>query len=178
MSKSPLFALPAELRNKIYEYALIDQDPIPLYFTHRADRITQSCPGPALLQVCHQIRFEATAMYYTNNTFTIKPWNLLRCEPVLEAWLRAIGPETRKFVSTVRMEHLGTELPRIDTEGQWKKCLKRLRKRLARIKGLVEGIDVQVLNQNPRVLLYDWDDEEEEEEEEVQEEKREVWMTL
>lgn len=163
MSKSHLLALPAELRNKIYEHALIDPQCVRRHFTHLADPMAKSCPGPALLQTCRQIRAEATELYYSNNTFIIKAWHApqMECEPVLEAWLRAIGPETRKFIKVVRVEHWVQKLPHIMTEGQWEDCLRMLRVRLIPIAELIEGIELQMLNRSPAAKVREFEEDEE-----------------
>ncbi|UJO21944.1 uncharacterized protein CLAFUR5_09259 [Fulvia fulva] len=54
--------LPAELRNKIYEYALIEDNEISITPTYQL---------PPLLRTCHQIRGEATLMYWGCNTFGV-----------------------------------------------------------------------------------------------------------
>ena len=59
---SRLLSLPAELRNNIYWFALVSSTPVVASTGRR-----QSCA--ALLRTCHQIRDEATQIFYTNNTF-------------------------------------------------------------------------------------------------------------
>lgn len=60
-SHSQLLSLPAELRNRIYEYALIEENEIA---------ITADLHVPALLQTSRQIRREARSLYFEKNTFT------------------------------------------------------------------------------------------------------------
>ena len=63
---NPLLDLPPEMRNEIYRAALT-------IGTERYDEGNLICFGdyktPALLQVCHQIRDEASGIYYGENTF-------------------------------------------------------------------------------------------------------------
>ena len=56
--------LPGEIRNHIYQAALVETDEIV---------ITKKGPSqPALLRVCRQIRREARGIYYTANKFAVK----------------------------------------------------------------------------------------------------------
>ncbi|KAF2167339.1 hypothetical protein M409DRAFT_22149 [Zasmidium cellare ATCC 36951] len=61
--KNHLLGLPAELRNAIYGYALVKQEPVKVYA-----RTTQQ---PALLQVSRQMRDEASSIYYQDNEFEL-----------------------------------------------------------------------------------------------------------
>lgn len=56
-----LLRLPAELRNRVWELALIDTHPIVVDQSNYRQ--------PALLRTCSQIRNEAAAIYYEQNTF-------------------------------------------------------------------------------------------------------------
>ncbi|KAK4890307.1 hypothetical protein LTR27_010950 [Elasticomyces elasticus] len=66
---SALLNLPAELRNKIWEEALISKKG-PITINKR------TWEQPLLLRSCKQIRKEAGPMYYTLNTFAIAHTNL------------------------------------------------------------------------------------------------------
>lgn len=59
-SVSRLLALPAELRNKIYHFSLVDEDEI---------FITSELKPPSLLSTCRQVRNEALQIYYFANSF-------------------------------------------------------------------------------------------------------------
>ncbi|KAK5684304.1 hypothetical protein LTS10_004171 [Elasticomyces elasticus] len=59
-----LLDLPPELRNAIYEYVLVIEQPITITKT---SKWTQ----PGLLRVCKQIRHEAASLYYNTNKFRI-----------------------------------------------------------------------------------------------------------
>ncbi|SMQ53608.1 unnamed protein product [Zymoseptoria tritici ST99CH_3D1] len=60
---SLFFTLSAELRNRIYRYALY-RAPLNLPIAYE--------PLPALLATCRQIRSEATALYFFLNVFTLE----------------------------------------------------------------------------------------------------------
>lgn len=60
--QSRLLALPAELRNNIYTFALVNTEPVD---------IDSSCNEPGLLLVNRQIRAEARKIYYTSNQFFV-----------------------------------------------------------------------------------------------------------
>lgn len=78
-----LLELPAELRNKIYEYALYAKEKIA---------VTTSLTEPSLLETCHMIRKEARSMWYTSNNFTI---NIVDLDFTLErSWTRHVKAST------------------------------------------------------------------------------------
>ena len=67
----PLLGLPAELRIKIYEYTLIEDEPI---YLNRRDSFSKQAARPvvgepALLAVNHQLRNEAAGVYYGAHYF-------------------------------------------------------------------------------------------------------------
>lgn len=69
--KSPLLSLPPEMRNRIYRFALVEEDDI---------EIPSGGPFPSdppLLRTCSQIRGEAISIFYLENTFsfTIEDFN-------------------------------------------------------------------------------------------------------
>lgn len=59
MDNSSFNELPAEIRNEIYAYALFEQDGVEIH------------SEPALLQTCHQIRGEASLMFWAINRFEV-----------------------------------------------------------------------------------------------------------
>jgi hypothetical protein len=64
-----LFAIPAELRNRIYRYAMIQDGDLT---------VTPRGPSePALLRTCYVVRDEACSIYYGENQFLlhIEDWN-------------------------------------------------------------------------------------------------------
>lgn len=62
-SSNPLLGLPAELRNRIYRFALIKPKSIDI------DKIKWPTHQPALLKTCKQIRREALGLFYFENRF-------------------------------------------------------------------------------------------------------------
>ena len=58
-----LLELPAELRNQIYRYAVVEQD-----WVHLNDHNSSEA---AVLQTCRQIRSEAGPIYYGENVFAV-----------------------------------------------------------------------------------------------------------
>ncbi|KAK5257078.1 hypothetical protein LTR16_001669 [Cryomyces antarcticus] len=93
----PFLKLPAELRNRIYEDALLFRAPRALHDIVRdhardsGDEPSQTvlCQ-PALTRVCKQIREESLPVYYGLNEFSAE---LLACKPRhnASAWLARIG---------------------------------------------------------------------------------------
>ena len=83
MSKSPLLSLPAELRNRIWEYAVQQPQPIEIARRSISYKLSMSrCMKKpeelrvaALVKVCHQTHNECSQMLYALNTFlfTIHP---------------------------------------------------------------------------------------------------------
>lgn len=63
-TKRSLLTLPAEMRNNIYRFALVeDAQPIPIPIgTHPPNQ-------PSLLNTCRQIRHEAAGIYFEENSF-------------------------------------------------------------------------------------------------------------
>lgn len=77
MQNSPLLALPGELRNAIWRYALVEEDAVVI----RPDAIHRPRP---LLAVCKQIREEAVGIYFAENTF--------RCDCQIKGVIRMSEP--------------------------------------------------------------------------------------
>ena len=64
-SSCHLLVLPRELRDEIYEYVVVEEKPINF-----DSRFNRPCPNqPGILGVCHQIRTEASPLYYDLNSF-------------------------------------------------------------------------------------------------------------
>lgn len=104
-----LLALPAELWNRIYGFALVEDEPITVSETYWVRRTkasgkrvkrgkTQPIKEPGLLRTCQQVHVEAVAMYYGLNTFTDE------MTLYLAAWLDAIGKEKTAMVKTVLVD--------------------------------------------------------------------------
>ena len=62
MQSPSLLSLPAELRNRIYEYALAEQ---------RSIKITPGLRTPALLRASSQLRREARPIWFEVNSFRL-----------------------------------------------------------------------------------------------------------
>lgn len=79
---SRLLALPAEMRNEIYEWALTAPQDGEI-------DITADWEPPGLLATCRQIRHEALGMYFLDNTFV---FNIQNCDGSLHtSWLSEFG---------------------------------------------------------------------------------------
>ncbi|KAK3630330.1 hypothetical protein LTR56_017506 [Elasticomyces elasticus] len=76
----PLFRLPAELRNEIYEMVLLQRNPVHSLQVNRDLRV------PALLQVSRQVRHETLKIWFEGNGFyyTVRDCNA----GVMVAWER------------------------------------------------------------------------------------------
>ncbi|KAK3686284.1 hypothetical protein LTR37_019967 [Vermiconidia calcicola] len=116
-SKSMLQALPPEIRNRIFNYAL--QEDRQLYFTtswhkhiHKvnhskcrsgpwcrnlAKEIMRLLKQPALTRTSKEIRAETLLVYYDNLTLLV-PFEAAPFRDVMLKWLKSIGPESRKNV--------------------------------------------------------------------------------
>lgn len=97
--------LPAELRNSIYELALVDRtNEAPISIIKRHGRSQDGSHGPrALLEVSQQVRKETLPIYYGGNSFSIhtteEDWELY-------VWLHAVGPDALRC-----LQHLDIRAP-------------------------------------------------------------------
>lgn len=91
---SALLELPAELRNRTYRYAMTSDEAVEV----EGEAIISSTK---LLQVCHQIREEATSIFYAENAFTVTCVDF-NIAPIL-CWFFAIR---QKNVSTISKIHI------------------------------------------------------------------------
>ena len=91
--RSRLLQLPKELQSNIWEYALIEQDPIPFFTTgspHTPGNSRRSCPKtlrwyiPPLLQTCRTCRIEGLPVFYASNLF------ILEHEPIFDDYDQAL----------------------------------------------------------------------------------------
>lgn len=86
--KPSLLGLPAELRNEIYRYALVEGE------------ITIGLAGlvqPGILRTCQQMRCEASGIYYQENNFTITIINLRSLVPARH-WLINAGLDEHRIL--------------------------------------------------------------------------------
>ena len=131
MDSSLLSTLPPEIRNAIYFEVLVisEQSTTHIYGgvssnTSSEDRWS-SCydprawNAPALLQVCQQIRNEASPIYYGMNSFRFMdddgghPEELHRA---LVAWLVLIGSKRRSYVRKIRLENTSYFIEEVDEQ--------------------------------------------------------------
>lgn len=101
-----LLKLPPELRNYIYELALVEPYTMDLEAEDVAGRIAEVVLQPDLTRTCKQIRQEALPIFYGRNTFEIyvcSDWPGEHAEPflVLPRWLHLIGAANRQTVQRV-----------------------------------------------------------------------------
>ena len=109
MKESGLLALPAELRNEIYELVLDSSSDVPIYRVHPADTSYRRCPAPPLLQTCHKLRAEASAIFYGRNRFEIKTWNSVDSIVTLQMWVEGLRVEDWGLVKRVNLQYVGAD---------------------------------------------------------------------
>lgn len=110
---APFLRLPAELRNRIYEDALVEKEPKRITVCSRPQshtylKLTRWSP-PGLLQTCSHIRNEASATYYGSNIFIFRESGRDALTEITElgAWLLALGEEQQAFVRHVQFYDQG-----------------------------------------------------------------------
>ena len=125
--------LPAELRNMIYEFALLEQDSVDICAAEEP---------PALLSTSLAISREATPIYYGANTFDA-PY-----QPDAARWLRTLSKRARSLLQSVRLVAESADFMRMGysdmTRSAWwfghvRRMLKRMQNRRAR-EGLKKGV--------------------------------------
>ncbi|KAK5688517.1 hypothetical protein LTS10_000495 [Elasticomyces elasticus] len=92
-----LLALPAELRERIYQLLVVSAHPITIHIPMKGPASNDcTIPEPELLFVNRQIRFEVLSVYYGNNTFqSFYP------QP-MTAWLERLSVEKISLLRKVR----------------------------------------------------------------------------
>lgn len=70
--------IPGEIRNLIYEYCLVEEDDIVIDDNNHSE--------PGLLRSCRQVREEASEIFYEDNDFFIRIWDL-ELKPRIGHWL-------------------------------------------------------------------------------------------
>jgi len=103
----PFLKLPPELRNTIYEMALVEPEPIALSDGPRGwvskDEARVRLSGARLLRTCREIRSEALSIYFCRNRFIIGVYNNGE-RKIASSWLRSIGPKCRARLEQVVVE--------------------------------------------------------------------------
>ncbi|KAK5120766.1 hypothetical protein LTR85_005832 [Meristemomyces frigidus] len=89
-----LRSIPRELRDLIYEYALLEPD----------DIIVPNKQKPALFGVCQQVRHEATPIYYAINTFRAFIFDDGQTCLIPFQWIRALEDNEAKAVTKLAIE--------------------------------------------------------------------------
>lgn len=107
MEETTLQTLPAELRNRIYELALVKDERIEvkLYFDRtRTDKVISRIANyPSLLQTCRQIREEASPIFYGQNVFEIGRCGDYANIAQLARWLGKLSPSDVTLLRDVRI---------------------------------------------------------------------------
>ncbi|KAK6428490.1 hypothetical protein LTR95_015362, partial [Oleoguttula sp. CCFEE 5521] len=102
MEASPFAKLSQELRDIIFEYALIDDEPISL---HLSGHSTPSFPN-ALLQTCRAMRDQAHVFYAGNTFLIVETWEDEDDEVSItaEAFFTALCPGHRAQVRQLTVD--------------------------------------------------------------------------
>jgi len=89
-----LLALPPELRNRIWTYALAPAKPFvlpdQLKFGTTGRAVSHHAQQPALAQTSYQLRSETLPMFYNLNTFTVHGSSARGCTQSARIWLAGI----------------------------------------------------------------------------------------
>ena len=95
---SPLLSLPAELRNRIYELAVVEPDLIKLMGFRGVGKFEIRVAQPALTRACRQLRRECLALFYEANIFLGECHSTCQAKATpeyIDQWVEAIGAENR-----------------------------------------------------------------------------------
>ncbi|KAI7609982.1 hypothetical protein KC343_g12100 [Hortaea werneckii] len=91
----PLLFLPPELRNRIYDFALLSESHLSIDGRHTALQLPPAI-SPGLLHTCKRIEREAAPIFYGRVTFWYEG------TPSFLKWLHAIGERRRKLLIKIR----------------------------------------------------------------------------
>ncbi|KAH6637917.1 hypothetical protein C7974DRAFT_150231 [Boeremia exigua] len=94
-TRSRLLSLPAELRNRIYEFVLRRTDDMRV--DEKLDMIGVSARFLAITETCRQIYTETHLLPFILNTFIID-FSLIR-------WLRALDVDQREAIASIEISH-------------------------------------------------------------------------
>ena len=107
-----LLDLPAELRNLIYHFAVVNEKPIKIIQDEWRGE-AEAPKQPALAMTCKQIRDEVLPVFYGANTFVYDPAGdiVQSCQRVTESWIQACEPYVnfiRSVGVTAHLEQAGS----------------------------------------------------------------------
>lgn len=91
-----LLTLPGELRNLIYGYVLEEDIHFCVHHMLHECFVRNQLKLPPLLQVCRQIRIEATSIWFSEAIFQYHSL------PQLERWLKSLLPAHRNLIRAIR----------------------------------------------------------------------------
>jgi len=149
-----LSRLPAELRNVIYELAVVELEPIILTsYNPHSEVSTRMWKAPGLLQTCAQIRAEASSVYYEMNTFNCGPQREFgEINEELCDWSVHIDSKQRRLVRTVQLDDSWYPADKIDEEVAF--CKRQLEKRDTALPNVRILLEVRA---NAAVVWYEAD---------------------
>ncbi|KAI6868055.1 hypothetical protein KC338_g4140 [Hortaea werneckii] len=155
MEASPFARLPAELRNRIWTYALSQPDGFFLGLRDGQYELSGKDHQIALIETCRQINAETTLLLYNVNKFTFSASTNGIAHiflPHVKDWLCNVGPTKASFIAEICFD-LG-QLPELPWKNPYSKSLRQvfdlvpdalstvpgLRKSLAALTANVHGI--------------------------------------
>ena len=122
-----LLGLPAELRNRIYTLALVNDETFDITERHRTnvDRVE-----PGLLATCRQVRDEALSIFYGGNTFAGAHGD----SKLVHAFLKHLPPAKLQLLKQVRRTIIDSRA--LWGGPEWPDDAKQLIRRCARAYGI------------------------------------------
>lgn len=96
--ESRLLQLPPEIRNRIYEAVLLKYEMVDIL---RGTRV------PPVLRTCHQIRYEASGIYYARTILVISAapaFSKTNFIGYICKWLKALRPMDRSAIRTIYLD--------------------------------------------------------------------------
>lgn len=135
MDESPLAKLPPELRNRIYELALRQENPVRLHWTiwpeekvHHMDATRSTPTILALTKTCRQIRQESNKLFYAVNRFIVDCRRMELCSTLMDVLVQQLGKDNVVLAESIVLDTYPTHshmLPRFfrwcDELNQWLK---------------------------------------------------------
>ncbi|EME42699.1 hypothetical protein DOTSEDRAFT_26254 [Dothistroma septosporum NZE10] len=117
---------PAEVRNRIYEFAFISEDKIKVQTLRQFEIedwfVVMADPMPTLLHLNRQVRQEVLSVHYGNNIFTAtfdRTWAVIcqdKTKPskTVSGWAATIGPQQVAVLSKLEINYLGACLTALE----------------------------------------------------------------